>query len=177
MATGKSTIAKALGKLIPLEQVPLDRVRWYYYLRNGYSIKYDDSINDFHEKMKYWKPFEVKAVKSVLEEFPNSIIDFGAGHSYFIEASQFNEVSNCLAPYKNIFLLLPSEDKEESLKICNDRLKERLKRELDFTEIEANREFIFHQSNYNLAKHIIYTKDKTPEETAKEIYELLNKRG
>ncbi|CAH8772891.1 hypothetical protein [Paenibacillus dendritiformis] len=33
--------------------------------------------------------------------------------------------------------------------------------------------FVEHQSNYKLAKHIIYTKDKTPEECAEEIISLV----
>lgn len=173
MATGKSTIAGKLASLTGLRRIPMDRVRWYYYLKDGFSIEHEESIDSFEDVMAYWKPFEVKAVKRIIKEFPNSIIDFGAGHSYFSDEVQFKEVSEALAPVKNIILLLPTESKEESLKICNDRLKERVKRELDKTEIDANRDFIFEKSNYELAKHIVYTKDKTPDETASEILELL----
>jgi hypothetical protein len=34
---------------------------------------------------------------------------------------------------------------------------------------EINEHFIRHHSNYDLAKYIVYTKDKTPEETCDEI--------
>ncbi len=173
MSTGKSTIARELAKLTKMKRVPMDRVRWYYYLKDGFSIEKEESIESFTDVMSYWKPFEVKAVKRIISEFPNSVIDFGAGHSYYTDTSQFNEVKEVLSPLKNVVLLLPSESKEESLTICNERLKERVKRELDKTETDANRAFIYHRSNYDLAKHIVYTKDKTPEQTAKEVLKVL----
>jgi hypothetical protein len=112
-------------------------------------------------------------VKRIIAEFPEAIIDFGAGHSYFPDEAQLAIVKEALTPLANIFLLLPSEDKEESLKICNERLKEKAKRELDQTEADANRNFIQHKSNYELAKKIIYTKDKSPEAVAMEIKDSL----
>lgn len=169
MATGKSTIAAELAKLTGLRRIPMDRVRWYYYLKDGFSIETEQSLPSFTDRMAYWKPFEVKAVQRIIMEFPDAIIDFGAGHSYFTEESQFEEVQRALAPLKNVFLLLPSENKEESLAICNQRLSAKAKRELDPTEVEANRNFIFHASNYALAKKIFYTKDIEPEQTAAEI--------
>ena len=169
MATGKSTIATELAKLTGLRRIPMDRMRWYYYLKDGFSIEMEQSLPTFKEMMAYWKPFEVKAVQRIVAEFPEAIIDFGAGHSYFPEEAQFKEVEIALAPVKNVFLLLPSENKEESLSICNERLQEKVKRDLDPTEVEANRNFIFHRSNYDLAKKIFYTKGVSPEETAAEI--------
>lgn len=173
MCAGKSTVAKELSKAINIPQVPMDRVRWYYYVKDGYDFVKEQDIDSFSEKIKYWKPFEVKAVKRIVDEFKGSVIDFGAGHSFFTDDSQFKEVEDVLRPIKNIFLLLPSENKEESLKICNERLSKRLEREPNENEKEANRDFIFHSSNYNLAKHIIYTKDKTVDNTVEEIVNLI----
>lgn len=151
----------------------MDRVRWYYYFKNGFSLEKELSLPSFTEVMAYWKPFEVHAVENILVDFPDAIIDFGAGHSYFTEEAQMSAVKRILDPIANIFLLLPSEDKEESLRICNERLKDRAKRELEPSEIESNRDFVFHRSNYELAKKIVYTKEKTPEEVALEIQSLL----
>lgn len=174
MCAGKSTFGREIAKLTKMKRVPMDRVRWYYYLKDGFSIEEEEKIKSFDDVMTYWKPFEVKAVKRIVAEFPNSVIDFGAGHSYYTDEHQFQQVQAVLSPLPNIILLLPSESKEESLKICNQRLKDRVKRELQQTEIDANYAFINHASNYDLAKHIVYTKDKSPEQTAQEIYQLLN---
>lgn len=173
MAAGKSTIGGELAKVTKLPQVPMDRVRWYYYYKHGFSLEKELSIESFTDVLKYWKPFEVNAVQNIVKEFPDSIIDFGAGHSYFTDSHQFNQVAQALEQIPNIFLLLPCKDKIRSLEICNERLKKRKEKELEENEITANRDFIEHESNYKLSKHIIYTDGKTPEESAKEIQSLL----
>lgn len=173
MATGKSTVADELSKLLGIPRIPMDRVRWYYYLKSGFSLSVESTFSTFTEKMAYWKPYEVTAVKKITAEFSDSIIDFGAGHSYFPNESHFRTVQEHLANIKNIFLLLPSEDKTESLKICNEKLKDREGREFDEHQINANRWFIEHPSNYLLSKQIIYTMNQTPNETARQIISFL----
>lgn len=169
MATGKSTIAEELSKIVSLPRVPMDKVRYYYYFKNGYSLEEENKIESFEDKVIYWKPFELIAVKETLKDFPNSIIDFGAGLSYYPQKEHLNEIKEFLKEYPNIFLLLPSPDKNESLDICNSRLKIRKGSELDKNDISSNREFIYHESNYKLCKHIIYTKDKSIKDIAIEI--------
>ena len=173
MCAGKSTLAKELSMSTGIPQVPMDRVRWYYYLKDGYDFVKEQNLECFKEKITYWKPFEVKAVKRIVKEFKNSIIDFGAGHSFFPNEAHFQEVNEALKPFPNVILLLPCKDKEESLRICSERLKKRYERDLEVSEIETNRDFIFQESNYKLAKHIVYTKDKSVEESVKEIEKLL----
>tara|TARA_R110002072_G_scaffold64203_2_gene159281 strand:+ start:128913 stop:129467 length:555 start_codon:yes stop_codon:yes gene_type:complete len=173
MATGKSTIAAELSNLLDIPRAPMDRIRWYYYFKNGFSLEKQDEIDNFTDVMAYWKPYEVIAVQQIVREFNEYIIDFGAGHSWFTDKEQLRTVSSALNDLPNIFLLLPSEDNEESLRICNERLAERKGTELDKEEIKANFDFINDESNYRLAKHIIYTKDKTVESTADEIHKLI----
>lgn len=173
MATGKSNVANILANKIAIPRIPMDRVRWYYYLKDGFNIETEKALPSFRERMAYWKPFEVKAVHRIINEFAESIIDFGAGHSYYTDELQFIEVQEVLRPLPNVFLLLPSPDKERSLEICNKRLEEKNGCPLDKTEIEANRDFIFHSSNYRLAKHIIYSENKTPEDVATEVIRSL----
>ena len=84
----------------------MDRVRWYYYLKDGFSIEKEESIESFTDVMIYWKPFEVKAVKRIISEFPDSVIDFGAGHSYYTDTNQFNEVRDTLAIFFRLIQLI-----------------------------------------------------------------------
>lgn len=175
MAAGKSSVAKELAALTGIPNVPMDKVRWYYYFKEGFSLEQERALPSFAEVMKYWKPFEVSAVKKIVSEFHNAIIDFGAGHSYFTDPAQFAAVEATLKPFSNVFLLLPSFDKSRSLEICNQRLESRKKTPLAETEIKANREFIEHESNYRLAKHNVYTDGKTPRQTAEEIQGLLER--
>ena len=173
MSAGKSTIASELAKLTGMRRIPMDRVRWYYYLKNGFSLEEEESFSDFNEIMNYWKPFELEAVKSVLHDFPNSIIDFGAGHSHYVEEKRFNEAYKALKNYPNVVLLLPSEDVEKSLEICNQRLMKMANRELTEIEISANLEFIKSESNKKLAKYTVYTGDNSPQEIAEKILAIL----
>ena len=174
MSAGKSSVAKELAKLTAIRNVPMDRIRWYYYFDEGFSLEKELALPSFTEVMTYWKPYEVSAVKRIIAEFGDSIIDFGAGHSYFPNPDQFAQVAEVLAPHPNVFLLLPSPDPVVSLRICNERLALRKKAELESDEINANRAFIEHESNAKLAKRTVYTDGKTPSEVAREIVGVLS---
>ncbi len=102
----------------------------------------------------------------LLADFQRGIIDFGASNSVYDDKGLFAQVKHALAPYPNVILLFPSPDKKESAEILNIRLIRMLtEARQSFTEelFELNNYFIQHSSNYQLAKRIIYTKDKTPE--------------
>lgn len=123
---------------------------------------------------EYWKPFEAHAVKRALEDYPNCIHDFGAGHSVYEDELLFKEVKSILYNYENVFLLLPSQNEKESINVLNERLK-------DVTTnndvYKLNEHFVNHKSNKLLAKYTIYTNGYSPEETADEITEITNKNS
>ena len=113
----------------------------------------------------YWKEFECHAVERLLSEHSNCVIDFGAGHSVYEIDTHFARVQNALEAYKNVVLLLPSADKDESVQILNERAG----RDGPPDDFDINEHFVRHHSNYDLAKVIAYTKGKSPEETRDEI--------
>jgi shikimate kinase len=89
---GKSTISEELGKKLGLEVISLDRLQ---------------------AKFGYGDENEIKCVKYVLsEDFEKynkpSILDFGGGHIYK------GDVRKLIKDYKNIFVLIPSNDFEKS---------------------------------------------------------------
>lgn len=174
MATGKSTVATHLAKITGRPNVPMDRVRGYYYITDGMNLEHEASLNDFAQVMAYWKPFEVKAVRRIIKEFPHAVIDFGAGHSVYTDPNQLKEVADLLAPIPHVYLLLPSEDREKSISICNERLSAKRKgRPIEKDEIDANRLFVMHESNYTLAKKIVFSEGKTAMQVAQEIAALI----
>jgi len=165
VGVGKSTVGKLLASRINLPQASLDVKRWSIYEEIGYDFEYAEKLyqeGGFLGMYKYWKHFEVYSVKRVLEMYPNHIHDFGAGQSVYEDKNLFEEVSEILKPYSNVVLLLPSPNKEESLNILFERNK--------FTHNDL---FINNPSNEKLAKIIVYTKGKTPEETCEEIISKL----
>src|SRR5690606_32472802 len=120
----------------------------------------------------YWKPFEAHAVERILSEHHNCVIDLGAGHSVYEDENLFKRVQTALSTYPNVILLLPSPDLDESVSILNER--EEFLREM---KPNINEHFIKHPSNHKLAKYIVYTKEKTPEETCDEILEFVTPKA
>lgn len=173
---GKSTIAKLLSEKLNLPRYRMDILRFDYYKEIGYNEHEVEKIkqeNDFLALCDYWKPYDVYAVKRIIQDCKKGIIDFGGGLSVYENETQLQEVSQLLKPYQ-VLLLLPSKNKEESIEILNSRMEE--KEYLEYFSAEGidarkqlNQLFINHPSNQLLAKHTFYTKHKTPEETCAEI--------
>ena len=73
-----------------------------------------------------------------------------------------------LEPYINVVLILPSPDLEESIQILNERNGGIVSNGFDLNEY-----FVKHHSNYDLAKFVVYTKGKSPEEARDEILKIV----
>ncbi len=70
---------------------------------------------------RYWERFELHAVRRLLAEHRNCVIDFGAGQSVYEDAADLARVQEFLAPYPNIVLLLPSPNLDESVALLRER--------------------------------------------------------
>jgi shikimate kinase len=181
MMAGKSTVGRLLAERLDIEQRILDDLRWDYFDEIGYDkdesrrIVEDEGMTGL---LAYWKPFEAHAVERALADHSNCVIDFGAGYTVQDDEALFGRVEKSLAPFEHVILLLPSPDEEESVRILNQRM-ETLLREYEQPEetipevLAANENFVKHPANGRLAKLVIYTKGKSPEETCEEIVRLL----
>jgi hypothetical protein len=69
-------------------------------------------------------------------------------------------------------LVLPSPDLDESVAVLRQREGEIVSDGFDFHE-----HFTKHHSNHDLAKFVVYTKGKTPEETCDEILRKIAEAG
>jgi adenylate kinase family enzyme len=175
LGAGKSTVAQLLAKKLNLPLCTVDNVRWAYYEEVGYdkdlAAKIAASDQGFQGVLRYSKPFEVQMIEKVLADH-HGLVDFGASNSVYDDKVLLAQVEKILAPYPNVILLLPSADLNESAEILKNRLIRMLNEageEFSDELFELNEYFIKHPSNYQLAKLVIYTKDKTPEEICDEI--------
>jgi shikimate kinase len=171
IGAGKTTIGALLAHRLSLPQYSMDERRWDYYKAIGYDeelAKHKRKTEGFWGVYQYWKPFEAYAVERLLSEHNQCVIDFGGGHSVYEDAALFQRVQQALAPYPNVVLLLPSPNEYESVQILNERNKY-----VPDDKPNINEHFIRHASNYELAKFMVYTKGKTPEETCSEILNLI----
>ncbi|WP_394530979.1 shikimate kinase [Priestia aryabhattai] len=169
ICSGKTTVAEIIANKLDTPQCSIDDVRFDYYKEIGFSKEQQERVRQtdgFKGVYTYWKPFEVHAVKRVLEDYPNYIHDFGAGHSVYEDESLLKEAQVILEKHENIFLLLPSSDINESINTLTERLS---KITDDKSVFELNEHFIRHKSNSILSKHIIYTNGKSAEEVAQQI--------
>lgn len=172
MGVGKSHMANRLSKKLRKPHVKIDDIRFEYYNQIGFDERTQRKI--WKEKgflngvYPYWKPFEIYAVKKILKDYSDCVFDFGAGHSVYEDDSMLNEAKEALAEFKNVILLLPSDDVQESLDFLIERNRAR-----DSENVEMIRHFIVHHSNYDLCKHIIYVKDKSEDEILIAIYSAI----
>ena len=164
--TGKSTLGKLLAQRLDVPQVSLDKRRWHYYKEIGYDEGLATEIRSrggFLALALYWNLFDAYAAERLLAEHQNCVFDFGAAIYWNDEI--LGRVQRALRPYRNVVLVLPSPDIEESLRILRER-DPNPPADLNF---DFNAYFVRHGSYYVLAKLIVYTKGKTPEETRDEI--------
>lgn len=183
LSAGKSTVAPLLAAALNLPHCELDRVRWDYYREIGYNDHYASELarseNGLLQSLRYSKPFEAHAVERVVAEH-QGVIDFGASHSVYEDEALLARVEKALAPFPYVILLLPSPDLDESVAIVNARFAAAVQKdigELGDEVLRLNEHFVKHPSNHLLAKMVVYTKGKTPEETCAEIIEKLNQVG
>jgi shikimate kinase len=169
LGAGKTSVGHLLAEKLDLPLCSVDNVRWAYYQKAGYDKTLASQITASDQGiqgvLRYSKPFEAQMVEKVLADH-HGIIDFGASNSVYDDKDLFARIENALAPYPNVILLLPSPDMNESVEILKNRLTRKLTEAgKEFTDelFELNEYFVKHPSNHQLAKLVIYTKDKTPE--------------
>jgi shikimate kinase len=171
IGAGKTTVGQLLAMQLGVPFCSVDTVRPAYYQKVGYDQTAAASGEGVRDVMRSSKPFEARTVEMVLAEH-HGVIDFGASNSVYDEADLLARVEKVLAPYPHVILLLPSSDADESAEILKTRLIRMLTeagKEFSDELFELNEHFIRHSSNRQLAKQVIYTKDKTPQEICDEI--------
>ena len=165
MGVGKSTAASTLAKEKNLDLISLDNREQ---LSNLYKLS--DKIKDF-------KDFEFYLTSSVLTGLQRpSVVDFGAGHSVYESPIMFYEMSKLIKKFNNVIYLIPSESKEESISLLEERIKLRNPGNID-KKLNDNKHFINMPCNENLATTTIYTNNKNVNEINNEILSRVNNRN
>jgi shikimate kinase len=171
VSIGKTTIANEIGKRLQLPVAHLDDYRLSYYEEIGYSAEHCEIIKEnigWGGVYKYWQIFDVYAVTKFIQQFNNHILDFGGGNSVFEFDEDLDIISNLLDNELNVFLLLPTDNYEDNLEFLNKRTGWKN------TGRNVNKHLLSNKSNYVLAKHIIYVKDKATQDICDEIIEQVS---
>jgi len=163
---GKSTVSALLSQRLGLPKISMDDLIFGYMAEVGFSESHWKEIMEKQGKpgaYRYLKVFGSHGVTRLLESHEDCIFDFGGGGVMGEFPDEFARMQAALKPFPNVILLLPTEDKAESLQFLYDRMK--IKPD-GWTILEH---LIFHPSHELLAKQIVYTKGKKPEQVCEEI--------
>lgn len=180
MCAGKSSTAKILAERLSLPYIELDELRWAYYREL-------DAYEELVALLKsgeigllaqygYWKPFEAHAVERVVQEYPNCVLDFGAGHGVYEDEALLARVQHALSTVAHVILLLPAPDVAEATAVLNTRFAQLLQEVAGTVNPEAlqlNEHFVKHPSSRRLATQIVYTDDLMPEAVAKVVLQQI----
>jgi shikimate kinase len=166
---GKSTVGQLLAASRSQPQYSLDQYVWSYYGEKGLTNEIAATIGEFDSP--HWQAYHAHAVKRFLEDHGNElcVMDLGAGHALY-DGQYLDEMQLILAPYV-VILLIPSPDIELSIQDLNERNDIHISKRRQ-PHAKWNRFFLNHPSSYQLTKHVVYTKGKTPAQTHQEILAL-----
>jgi shikimate kinase len=171
VAVGKSTTARLISEKINKPVVSLDDLRLGYYKEIGYD---HDHMKELREKagimaiFQYGKIFDAYSIERILEDHQNCIFDFGGGN--IVSGYDFDliRIKKALESYENVVFLVPAKDNEETLKFIYER------RDIKLSDRVLIEYIVNSHSNYEVAKHTVFVKDKTPEEVCDEIVSICN---
>jgi adenylate kinase family enzyme len=164
---GKTEIAKLLAERLNLTRCALDDAAYRFYEEVPSFKTEEATLGDIDDPRL--QPYSAYAVKRFLQAHAHEhcIMDFGAQH-IALDGNLFTEIEQILASYC-VVLLMPSPDKAESMRILQERHDRDEYKQIFVPHARMNKYFINHPAYYALAKHIVYTKDKTEQETCDEI--------
>jgi hypothetical protein len=171
MGAGKSTLGRLLADRLGMSLCALDEIGWTYYCAAGFDADEERRLRAAHgwvASLRYWAPFNLDALERVLADYHDCVFDCGAGHSVYDDPAHLARAQRALAPFPNVVLVLPSPDPVTAASVLRARRPPPSDDGFDLATYAAS-----HPANRLLARHVVYTEDKTPEETRGEVLDRL----
>jgi shikimate kinase len=163
---GKSTVGKLLSAQLGVPYLHLDSVDAASILK---EFGFDEAAmkeswsGGWEGFYRYQQPFAAHLFERALPELQECILEIDAPTASFEEPELLARAQRALQPYANVVLLLPSPDLDASMRVLEER------GHVLFDGVPMDEHFVKHHSNHDLAKLVVYSKGKTPEETCEEI--------
>ena len=170
IGAGKTTVGKMLSTKLSTPFYSLDEEEKQYTAPLGYTDEKYDRIKEKEGPFpayEYARGFFDEALVRFLEAHKNGVFDLGGGHPIVPDPEKQERIKAALKPYTNIFLLMPTEDLQESLKVLYKR------NEITEDIPDFNVLYFKDRTFWDIAKFVVYTEGKTPEETCEEVIKKL----
>jgi shikimate kinase len=172
IGAGKSTISKMVAQKLSLPSFSLDGEA---HLAASVGFDAGHYVQLQNEKgplvaYEYRRSFYDRVVPLFLASHDRGVLDLGGGHPIVPDPKKQETIKKAFAPFAYVFLLMPTPNPEESLRIlrCRNKIADG---QPDFNALYfqgGNRAF------WEIAKHVLYTEGKTPENTCDEVLRLLD---
>jgi len=162
IGVGKTTQAQLLSKELSAPVCTYDQVKYEYRKNIGFDPKMATEIHDskgLYAMLCYMNEFKAKTLAPIIEDYPGHIIDLGGGAQCFDEPHQVEMARKAFEKIENVILLMPTNSVPESQEYLA-HIREKY---------PINDYLIEHDTNEILAKKVVYTLGKAPEETMAEI--------
>jgi shikimate kinase len=162
MKSGKTTVGKLLAERLGCSFVSLDSKD----IRYMKAVGFDPSNISY----SYRRQFFDEAVVRFLDEF-EGVLELGGGHPIVPDPAKQARICKALEPFPNVVLLTPSPDSKVALQVLQQR---RGDRQDSWGWLDWNKEFIESPVFYGLAKIVVFSSDRTPDETCEEILKKIH---
>jgi hypothetical protein len=173
MGAGKGTAGRLLAAALDRPYRSLDELSAPFYAEAGYDEGTERRIaasEGLLAALRYREPFNLHAMERSLAVYPDSILDFGAGHAIYDDPGRLERARRLLAPYPHVVLLLPAQDEDEAVRLLHARRP--LPTGVGF---DLHRYAVAHPAPRALAKWVVYTGGKGPQETRDEVLALISR--
>ena len=172
MKSGKTTVGKLLADRLDCTFTSLDLLEHDYAIEVGF----DDDIASVLQaeqgglaRYMYRRQFFSDVVVHFLREHREGVLELGGGHPIAPDDAGQVKINQALQSFRNVVLLLPSADIQESLAILKQRQKP------EYREPDLNELFLSGNCYFDLASIVIYSQGKSASETCDEILRALTK--
>lgn len=108
-------------------------------------------------------------LERTLVEFPEPIIDFGAGHAHLDAPEDVRCLRAALDPLPNVFFLMPGASIDEATATSIARDRERLGSQWDESRAALARDLVRSPTMRAVAKHVVLTAGRPVEAALAEI--------